>query len=316
MPGVAWVAYTSAFLRRHPDYNLHKQVVYRPSIANLERALRHSSRYFAWESPELIRWVGLPILAALVLLVAVAWSRRLFVVVPALVGIGLVVASLASRKVLDGTPSAYLGFGRFFLAVPTLAWFLTYTLAETRSIPRPSWLTTNVRDHGDRRGCERELRRAKSLVPRRLGHINTVAEQPTAGAPVTLTNSVISNCHTIADAAQRAHTDLVVYRYDRTGAYGCGALEYGRIETLFPDYDRRTWLVHREAILDRTVFLAVGVDRAWCEKARTDTVVRSCVFVHGVPAVAVVRTAPIPVLTLWRDLGNPVRPFDLPARRA
>ena len=206
VPGVAWAAYTSAFLRSHPDYNLHKQVVYRPSVANLERALRHSSRYFVWESPELIRWVGLPILAALVLLVAVAWSRRLFIVVPALVGIGLIVASLAARKVLDATPSAYLGYGRFFLAVPALAWFLTYALAETRSVPRPSWLTTNVAIMVIVAFAGASFVGRNLSFTRRLDHIAAVAERRSAGAPVTRTDTVVADCRAITNAARRVRT--------------------------------------------------------------------------------------------------------------
>jgi hypothetical protein len=315
VPGGAWLAYADAFVRRHPDYNLHKQVDYRLSLGNLERALRHSSRYFGWEAPELIRWVGIPIAAAFVLLVAVAWSRRVAVVVPAIVGIALIVVSLASRKVLDGTPSAYLGYGRFFLAIPAFAWFVLYALADTRSIPRPSWLTTNVVIMVIAVTASASFVGRNLSFSRRLDHIAAVAERPSAGAPIKRTSAVITDCLGIAEAARRARTDLVVYRYDRTGAYGCGALEYGRIETLFPDYDRRTWLVHREASLERTVFLAVGVDQAWCAQARTDALVRSCVLEQGVAQVAVVRTAPIPVLTLWRDLGEAVRPFDAPRAR-
>jgi len=312
VPGIAWFAYVTAFLRRHPDYNLHKQVSYRPSLANLDRALRHSSRYFGWESPELIRWVGVPLLAAVVLLAAVAWSRRFSVVAPAVVGVALILVTLASRKVLDGTPSAYLGYGRFFLAVPAFAWFLVYALAETGSIPRPSWLTTNVAVMVVVVVASVSFVGRNLSFDRRLGHITVVAERPTAGAPIKRASAVVADCLAVAGAARRADVDLVVYRYDRTSAYGCGALEYGHLETLFPDYDRRTWLVHQEARVKRTAFVAVGVTRAWCAHARADADVRSCVFVHGVPTAAVVRMAPMPVLTLWRDLGERVRTFDAP----
>ena len=43
--------------------------------------------------------------------------------------------------------------------------------------------------------------------------------------------------------AESEGAPLAVWDREKTYAYACGALLYGKVQTLFPPYERRTWLL-------------------------------------------------------------------------
>ncbi len=309
VPALAWLFLERAFFHQHPDYNLHKGAGFAPKLSNLEHSLPHPARYFGWQAPELARWVGIPIAAALVLLIALIMTKRARAILPAVTVVVLVVATLAMPKAFDGTPSAYLGYGRYFLELPTTAWFLTFVLAETRPFARPSSQLTN------------QLVGAVLAVAivaavghavrfnTRLDAITRVAEKPDAGAVLAPVGPMNASCREVADAVRRHSIDLVLY-HDRANAYACAAIDYAQFTTLYPEYDRRTWLMHREEHRDRTAFLVAESAPDFCAHTSTVSGVTGCTFDPITPSIAIVLTVPGSAIETWRRLGEHVRSFD------
>ncbi len=313
IPALAWLLYQRAFFHAHPDYDLHKGAGYSPNFSNLESALPHPGRYFMWQAPELFRWVGLPIAAALLLLTALAYTRRVRAILPALTCVVLVLATLAMPKAFDGGDSAYLGYGRYFVVVPAAGWFLAYVLAETQpfawaSPHRTNQLLAAVLSVAVIAALGHALR-----FESRLAAINRVAEKSSAGAPIEPVGPIEEACPQLLDAARRYDTDLILF-HDRATAYACGAEDYGKLTTLFPPYDRRTWLLHQEEHHDRTKFLVAEAPSTFCVHALQTNAVTSCVLDPVTPSIAVVQTVPRSAIETWRRLGETVRPFDKNAR--
>ena len=107
------------------------------------------------------------------------------------------------------------------------------------------------------------------------------------------------------------HIDLAVFTVDRASAYGCGAASYGKLRTLFPSYERRTWLLHDEAHRERTQLLVAGVLGDWCDANRRFTT--TCTLVPlSTPAegdAAIVTFPSQSAITFLRHAGVDIRPF-------
>jgi hypothetical protein len=312
IPALAWLLYQRAFFRGHPDYNLHKGAGYTPKLSNLQHSLPHPGRYFAWQAPELLRWVGIPIAAALILLIALAYAKRARAILPALTVVVLVVATLAMPKAFDGGPSAYLGYGRYFVALPAAAWFLAFVLAETQPFTWASTRHTNQLLAAVLAVAVISAFGHAVLFNSRLDAITRVAEKPTAGAPIEAVAPIEEACPQLLDATRRYNTDLILF-HDRATAYACGAEDYGKYTTLYPQYDRRTWLMHQEEHRKRTQFLVAEAPSTFCVHALAVNAVKSCVLDPVNPSIAVVGTDPSSAIETWRKLGETVRPFNVNA---
>jgi hypothetical protein len=295
-----------AFFADHPDYNVHRAAGFVPKLSILRETIGEPGRYFGWLTPEVLRTSAVPIIGGAILLFFLARTRRVEVILPGIALVAVILFSLSTPKALDGTPSVYVGYDRYFLSVPATLWFLCWVLTEARP---PSAVLQQRFVYGI--AALAVLTFAVRLVTfdDRTGDIRRIAADPaTAGAPVFAADAVIARCDAVDDAAERADVDFVVFKTDRVAAYGCGARAYGRLDTLHPIYDRRTWLLHDANEVDRTKFLVADVDEKWCDKART--VVESCDLDPVDDTIAVVTTEPQPVLETWRELGEKVRPFD------
>lgn len=309
LPGAAYALYEHAFFARHPDYNLHRGEGFTPHLSILHQSVTNLSRYFSWEEPEIWRWLVIPVAVAVVVVVAGLSTRRLWAALSALAFVVPTLVALATPKALDGIPSVYVGWGRYFLAVPAALWFLLFVFSESRPV---AWgrrtrvvmvglvLAVAAGSFADRQ---------VTFTPR-LDGILAVARLPTQAARPVPRHSLLAKCAAIEQASKRYHVDIVVFRGDRIAAYACGALYYGQLETLYPAYDRRTWLMHREATIERTRFLVSDLDQSWCHNAAPYVV--SCTYDPADPGVALVTTKPAPLLVTWRHLGEIIRPFTWP----
>jgi hypothetical protein len=112
-----------------------------------------------------------------------------------------------------------------------------------------------------------------------------------------------------AEAAAKAEgTDLVVFLAHRTLAYACGALEYDRIKTIYPHYERRTWVIREEARRRRDLILVPDVDvESVCATVLERIPGASCGT--GAGGFMVVRMPPMSVVDFARSIGVPVRRF-------
>ncbi|HEX5096522.1 MAG TPA: hypothetical protein VFX21_10930 [Acidimicrobiia bacterium] len=295
-----------AFYADHPDYNVHRAAGFMPKLSILRDTIREPGRYFAWLSPELSRTSVVPIVAGAILLFFLARTRRAEVILPGVALVAIVLFSLSTPKALDGTPSVYVGYGRYFLSVPAALWFLGWVLTEARP-PSPRLQRRLV--YGIAAFAVVTFAVRLVTFDDRTGDIRRVAADPArAGAPVFAADAVAARCDAVEHAADRAGVDYVVFRGDRVGAYACAARDYGTLETIHPIYDRRTWLLHDANEENRTKFLVTDVDEGWCINARA--IVESCELDPVDSTIAVVTTAPQPVLETWRQLGEEIRPFD------
>lgn len=87
-------------------------------------------------------------------------------------------------------------------------------------------------------------------------------------------------------------------------AYGCGAVLYGRVATLFSYYDRRTWRMFEEDVRTRDRILLSEAGEI-CERGKG--VLRSCEIVSDNPRVAYVtfdRQLLFPPITQTRRPGK------------
>jgi hypothetical protein len=115
-------------------------------------------------------------------------------------------------------------------------------------------------------------------------------------------------CRATEAAAHAEGTDIVVYLAHRTLAYTCGALAYGRMGTIYPPYERRTWIIREEAGRKREVFVIPDVEAtSVCPVVLARIPGSSCgTGRHG---MVVVRSPPMSTVELVRAIGVPVRAF-------
>ncbi len=308
VPTLLWLFYVNQFYGTHPDYDLHPP----PSVLQLNvlrDAIGHPSRYWQMFAPELWRSWAIPFGLGVALVVVLVATRRRRFVVPALTVTVLGLVMLSSDRAAQG-PSPLLPNARIFMIVPLTLWFLAYLVAESE-ILRP-W---------------RQTYRALVLLVALLGVATVVVRQQTlternralvvAAAharfvfPVVPVDELDARCQRLSNLARRTRIDLAVFTVDRASAYGCGAALYGEVRTLFPAYERRTWLLHDEARRRRRQLLVVGVGADWCTSV--SPLVSSCKLVPLVaPAdgsAAIVSFPQQSAISLLRRLGFPVRRF-------
>jgi hypothetical protein len=297
LPGAAWFAYELWFLRTYPDYSFHKAHL-GLSGSQLQDSTSNVTRYVSSQAPELFQWGMLPILAAIVLVGALLATRRLAAVLPAVAVVVLFILTLATGRAGEALPgNVYFGYGRNHLALPIAGWFLAFVLAETRPYRHPSMqrTRTTVLVIG--------IVAVVSFAVRQANFDDRMASVR-RGDTVPI-GPVEERCRAYADAAEATGTDLVVFYKSAIPAYACGALYYGDLQTLFPFYDRRTWLMHREDRLPRTSFIAADAGPDYCRRA--EPVVESCEPVPGAPDTFLVRFPPGPALSVVRAMGDFVR---------
>jgi hypothetical protein len=302
----AWLLGTFLFYRAHPDYDFYKAGSFAPKAHAFSTAISHVSRYLAPAEPELARWYVVPLVALVVLTVLLLRTRRAMYAAPPLLAIGGFLYALSTNKITFAVNSVYLWHGRFFLELPLLLWFLVYLLAESGSVRVTDGRVLVV------------LGTTMLLVVGTAGvrtatfdhrMANVVREaQRDAFAAVVPVDTITPRCDQLVTAAQRAHTDLVVFRTEIRLPYACEALHYGKLRTLYPRFERRTWRLRDEDRRQRTRIVVGDADQSFCDQIHET--VPDCATVPGVPGAVSIGFPRQPVVEFWRHLGEPVRHFD------
>jgi len=248
-----------------------------------------------------------------VLLVAVlVASRRATYVAPGVGALALLGWGLATPK---ADPLASLGKflppGRLLLVLPYLLWFLAFLVTESgvlshRRVPIRGAIfvlvalvvvSVGVRSLGGRALDVRD----EAVAYGRAGYYSF---EPVA--------SVRSTCADVRRVAQTVRAPIAVFLRapgkpfrERTLAYGCGALAHGDLDTLEPNYERRTWRLYDELHRRRTAAVLWGTDPNYCDYARW-RVERCDELMPGAVGLTFKRQS---VLTLLASLETTVRPF-------
>jgi len=302
LPAAAWFAWAQLFVRARPDHDIHRGASFAPDLTVLRATLGDIGRYVDVAAPELARsWLVVAAATAAVFALAIA-SRRAAPVAAVAGVVGGLAVMLAAPKALDGTGSPWLSFGRYVHLLPVALWFVVTVTVEPR---RRSLGLAAV-------GAAVVVSAATFTVravtfDERTSAIAAIG-RATAGAPVTPVAETLARCDTIDDL----DVPVVVFRYDRTGAYACGALAYDRQRTLFPAYDRRTWLLHDESTRRRTAFAFTEADGEVC--ARLPAEASAIVMCDAGGRIGIVRGENLDVLSTWRAAGEDVREFEQPER--
>lgn len=296
VPGLLWYAYTVRWYRRHPTDALHKAPSFTPSLHLLGDNLGHPARLFGHFGPELLRWPALVLVVIAFVVVRNLATGRLPLV---MASVGFVVALLFAASIpksTDELPTVYFLAARTVLALPLGLWFLLAIGPPLRWSARASRLalaavvaltvvTGTVRlVTWDSRGApmRRAAERARMY-------------------PLTKVSRIERLCSEVRDAARATGAQFAFYR-ERTRAYACSGLLGDEVTSVFPEYERRSWLLRAAARPARGSVLVVGARPPAC----VDGTLACRNLPHGITVVPI--TGGSPLATASRA-GFFVRPF-------
>jgi hypothetical protein len=144
----------------------------------------------------------------------------------------------------------------------------------------------------------------------RVGKIDSQAvilENPGIVSAVD-TRVLEKECDGLLLDANAHKADLLVFLTDKTGTYGCGALLYGKMETFFPQYERRTWKAIDELYSRHETVIVVGAGQQFCHQAQK--LVSECSAVpKGTSTGEYVVKPKGSLLPLLSAAGFPIRPI-------
>jgi hypothetical protein len=307
----AYLLWWWSFYRAHPDYTLFGGTSLRPGWAVLRESIGHLDRFFALFVLELAPHWQLAIAATLVLVLMLVATRELKYLVPGLIVPLLLVWGMATPRA-RGDLGPFLSPARLFVTLPYVLWFLAFLVGESgvlRRLPRPRRLRLPARLPSVVVAGLVGL----ALISVALRQVEyddrVVALRDRATVAVygfhTKTKDVVTRCAQLSAAAHSTHASIIVFTDDAAMAYGCGALDYGRTDTLLANDERRTWRLYEERRRTRSAAVLAGVHPGYCGYAgpRVDR----C---RPVAPDAVELTFPSQsVLGLLAMLNVPVRPF-------
>lgn len=260
VPGAALalgiVGASRAFYSIHPAYRLHVSDRTGGSLDLLAEGLRHIDLFWTPDSPE--SPFG-PLGAVLVVAVAAAaiWRRSRLDALAIASGIAIAVFALAAGKVHDGIGTVFFDRARMFLALPALAAFSVAWAVRSGAWGDPKafgWVALMaVATLGKLAALPAEIDR----LALESGPVN----------PVRVAD-LVDRCDQIARLAQDAGARTVLFEpeSERPLDYGCAARLYGRLTTLHPRYERRTWLFLDKVRSPTGRVLVIGAGDSFCRK--------------------------------------------------
>ncbi len=302
IPAMLWQGFAAWWYAAHPNQNLHPSPRFEPSIARLSDHLGGISEFLATYSSQIWRSPVIP-LVAIAALVAVSARSRQWLRVAAIGANGaLVLVILSVPRSGDWLPTAYYPAARILLPLPMAIWFL-YAI-------EPVGITGPIHRRGSRLSSTQLAGVAVALTVamtgRRLvqwGHDvvplrNAAVEYP--NYPLTDVAALTARCQTVAAAAAATRADFVAFDR-RTAAYACEALIPG-LKTVYPPYERRTWMLDEFLSPSTRSFLIDSPTAPTCTDPRLQC------EVLGDQLTMVSRSDDISGHDTWLSLGYPLRP--------
>jgi hypothetical protein len=260
--------------------------------------LGHLHRHLGFYAPWFWTSGAAPLLALALIGVVAAWWRSWAVALGAWATLAAVLFSFGLNKVHEGQAGVFFSFDRMYVAVPLAIAVLVAALEPPRRL-LPA-------------GAGAALLAALAAVSFAAATIALPAAVADAArfpaivyeGPRTVA-SMRDECAALDRAAVATGADLAVYLQNRGFAYGCSALLYGRVEAIYPSYERRTWLLQQENVLDRSKVLFAQAPAGFCLTAQAAGY--GCADVDGYDLVT--ESRPGPTIPLLRRLGIDVRVF-------
>ncbi|MCU1346159.1 MAG: hypothetical protein JWL70_2425 [Acidimicrobiia bacterium] len=295
---LAWLLVTRQSQNAHPDRDLHPPPLFRPSWTILHDNLAHLDRQIALVAPQLAPTGWLVLLTVALALVSLLLLRAYWAAAALAGGIVITAVVLSLPKSLDGMPSIYFQAGRVVLCLPLLLVLAAVMVVEHGL--RPRWPVLEVVAGV---AVVSALAQLFTLAPH-LSHLETEASA-TKSYPLTPISAMGARCRDVVRVARETETRWAVFTADRTQAYACAAEGDGVLDTLFPLYERRSWLLDAAARDPATGLVLWGVKTDIC--SAWVTLVTEC---RPVAADALLlRFSNRPPLDLVHALGLAIRPF-------
>ena len=312
---VAWLALNAWYDAKHPDHALHPRWAFSPELYALIENWRGPDPLLRIQALELYRHgmiVPLAIMLALALAIAVRAQREALTVASLLALLALL-SSLP--KSMDQMSSLWFPAARMTLAGPMAVWFAgCVTLRAVIKRARhnlalfPYWpglrllaLAAIVAAIASSALLVKSTWRARIEPIREAGLKEWIM-------PLRTPDAIVSICDRAVDAARDAETNIVAFPHDRTAAYACSAL-YPDLVTVFPQYERRTWVLEQLSTLNIDRMLLWGFGPDFCNERRTRKGFRDCKPLADDGAVMLEFKAPGPALAALRLIGHKPRPF-------
>jgi len=211
-----------------------------------------------------------------------------------------VLISLAITKVHNGSNSFAFPYSRLFYAFPIGILWLLVLWAEVTPVPTGALA---------RRAAVLATGTLVAFGLWRLTNLTTEIERvlavPQSVVPVASTRKVLEDCKHLKHIAQANGADLVLHAGNRLEAYACGAKWYGKLDNIYPPYDRRTALVLKERNRVRAGILITEPGDRICRTAHKRGL--QCQMLEGEPRTALISSPMVSALTVAEWLGIPVR---------
>jgi hypothetical protein len=304
---LSWYAFSVWFEASHPEHALHPSWGYNPELGALRENWANPDRLFATHALDLLPHAGVYFVLSVGLVVVAIAARawRALAVVSCLIALYAVLMSMP--KTLDGRATLWFPSSRMTITAPMAYWFAICVTSQAAA--------ARMRDAVNARtlsaivvvllACGTFLDRAAHWSPRVQAILQAGLNDK--GLELRPVRDVYRLCHDVAAAARSFGTNIVVFPFDRTANYACGAL-HPELLTVFPGYERRAWVL-RELSEDTTDRMLVwGFHTDDCKKKRMRRALTRCEEVAGGHAVELEfqRRAPLDVV---RDIGLRPRPF-------
>ena len=311
----AWLALNAWYDLKHPDHALHPRWAFTPELYALAENWRHPDPLLGIQGLELYRH-GVIVPVAIMVALALALAFRAWREAAAVGSLLALLALLASLpKSMDQMSSLWFPASRMTLASPMAVWFA-------------GCITSRV--------IVKHLRRKLSLYPYwpsfRLLALSAIVVSITSSAlmvkftwrariepireaglregimPLRTPEEIVTLCGRAVNAAREADTNIIAFPHDRTAAYACSAL-YPNVVTVFPQYERRTWVLEQLSTQSIERMLLWGFGGDFCNERRTRRGFRECKSLADEGAVMLALKKPGPALAALRVIGHKPRPF-------
>ncbi|MGK7898328.1 MAG: hypothetical protein AB4372_33120 [Xenococcus sp. (in: cyanobacteria)] len=287
----------------YPSYNLHPMWPLYFDYNLMIRGLKSIDLHLGYLVPVNTD----PMTTILVLFVGVVWISIKFknwrYLAVSCFNLIFLFSTFGIPKVHDGTLSVFFPFARMYLAAPLMMCFSAIELFDSSSHKFSRYIIRT------------SLMISLSMVLfvfayKQFNLIDTVKQmEKIRNTPVAFqrVEYIFEHCDLIKSLGRKYDADLIVYSNSRIRAYGCGALLYGEIDTLFPEYERRTWRLIEESTNTRSSILFAGTKEDFCEKYEEKF--NSCITVSEEPFIVHVNFDNQPTINIIREVDLKVRKF-------